>query len=255
MCYYRISLSTGEDSTGWNFVQKPSGTGQEFARQSTPITDAGTTVQCIAFQCPSDTFDTDIITSVEQDRKDDCIIFSPGSANSKIHRARVAQESLQAAGNGIFASQAECESSSEFFVQYSCDGVPPPPSRFAFQGFLRSLGGGVPPGGQPVSSKRMSSTSELEQELAKILGETIGDDAKGQTEASLTTETVSMMEPFCLSDPNLDPELVDLVLDKESKLPHAEVSKTSVTLQNGRGNQCSKIIIIDKRRNTVLPID
>lgn len=70
------------------------------------------------------------------------------------------------AGNGIFGSQAECESSNEFFIQYSCNGVLPPPP-----GFLSPLGNllsGIRPQGKQSSAKTMSSKAELEQELARI---------------------------------------------------------------------------------------
>ncbi len=188
MCFYRISTSTLEP-TSWLLFQRPSNTGVRFLMQSNPVTQRGTTIQCIAFNCPNSTFDTIITTSVELQRRANCEILPQGSGQ-RVRSVTVSTGTLNVPGDGIFASQTECENSEELLLSYSCDGQLPSRAAKASK----------------TAAKKMASAAELENELAKLLGEDHDDIATAQNGG---TTIVTLTEPVDLSNPNIDPEALD----------------------------------------------
>lgn len=211
-CFYRATV-IADDPTVFTFFNRPTGTGNTDLRDFQLETEDGEEVsRCVPFRCPGPTTARsdrrDIIATVPRGRRFSCRIGTSGRRRS--FSTTVTQQILES-NTALFDNEEACEASNEVLVNFRCDGL----------------------------EKKMASTADLENELAKVLQET----AKKQ-------DTPTKLEVSAPPNPNVyDDEDVDL-LNSTEDLPEDDLptsgTKTAKVAKSHKANTARKTNDDDK---------
>lgn len=145
LCFYRATVAASA-ATVFTFYNRPTGTGNTDLTDFQITTSNGVEIsRCVPFRCPGPTSDRsdrrDIFATVPANRRSFCSIVSTGQPT---FRLVVTQDTLQS-NPALFDSESACEASNTDLLDYRCDGA----------------------------EKKIASTADLENELAKVLQDTV----------------------------------------------------------------------------------